>query len=107
MGLFGKKSPMKQVHDGAWGYMVTVNHVDVDALGRDYRVVEKDGQVEGVGAVILMRVFRLPDVAKAGVTVTGWETFDQHPELIAYEGYLGPRNQAKLDARSAPAAGAK
>lgn len=47
-----------------------------------------------------LRAFSLSQVAKKGVDVAGWETFDHHPDLIAFEGYLKLNNEAHLEFRS-------
>ena len=47
--------------------------------------------------VTFLRVFRPREIAERGVVVTGWETFDQHPDLILVEGYLGRDNRAYLE----------
>ncbi|MBF8266049.1 MAG: hypothetical protein HW384_1913, partial [Dehalococcoidia bacterium] len=48
-----------------------------------------------------MRVFKPKQAEKCGITITGWETFDQHPELILFEGYLTKFNEAFLEKREA------
>ncbi len=98
MGLFNRKPKViKEISGGAWGHMVSVHGVDVDTLSKDVRCVERAGMLEGNMPVTFMRVFKLSEVARKGVEVTGWETFDQHPELILYEGYLTARNEAHLE----------
>ncbi len=97
MGLFGKPKVIKGVRDGAWGCLVSQHGVDVDTLSRDMRVVEKEGMVDGKGVVTFMRVFRLSEVQQKGLDVTGWEFFDQHPELVIFEGYLTLRNEAVFE----------
>ncbi len=102
MGLFSRKPKVvKEIHDGAWGHMVNEHKVDVDTLSKDIRCVEKPVVVDGGAPATLLRVFRLSDVAKTGITVTGWETFDQYPELILFEGYLTARNEAHLERKRA------
>lgn len=96
MGLFGKKV-VKEVHDGAWGHLVNKHGVDVDTISNTLRLVEREGPMDGKGMVTFMRIFRPAEAAAKGVTVTGWETFDQHPELIVFEGYLMRSNQAVLE----------
>ncbi len=98
MGLFNKKPKVvKEIHGGAWGHLVSEHHIDVDTLSRDIRCVERTGQLEGwKSAVTFMRVFSLHEVTERGVEVTGWDTFDQHPELLLFEGYLRPDNRAFL-----------
>ena len=55
--------------------------------------------------VTLLRIFSLSDVQKKGITITGWETFDQHPELIMFEGYIEGNNQAHLERKNGQKAG--
>ncbi len=95
MGLF-KKKVVKEIYDGAWGHLVSDHKIDVDTLSRDIRCVDKAGVIDGNAPVTLLRVFRLSDVQQKGITVTGWETFDQYPELLLFEGYLTRTNVAKL-----------
>ena len=72
-----------------------------DTLSREIRCVERDGIVKGQ-KVTLMRVFKPKQAEKCGITITGWETFDQHPELILYEGYFTKHgNIAFLEKRKA------
>ena len=96
MGLF-KKKVAKEIHDGAWGHMVNVHKIDVDTLSREIRCVEREGMLEGKGPVTFMRVFKPKEAEQKGVVVTGWETFDQHPDLILFEGYLTKSNEAYLE----------
>jgi len=96
MGLF-KKKVVKEIHDGAWGHLVNVHKIDVDTLSREIRCVECEGNLDGMGQVMLMRVFRPKDAEAKGVVVTGWETFDQYPDLILFEGYLTRSNEAYLE----------
>ncbi|MBI2831069.1 MAG: hypothetical protein HYX79_02295 [Chloroflexi bacterium] len=96
MGLFTKKPKVVQeIHDGAWGHLVSEHGMDVDTLSRDVRCVERAGMLDGT-AVTFMRVFKLSEAAKKGVVVTSWETFDEHPDLILFEGYMTAKNQAVL-----------
>lgn len=96
MGLFGKKV-IKEVRDAVWGHLVNKHGIDVDTLSKDMRVVEKDGVLDGKGPVVLMRIFRLSETQQKGLNVTGWEFFDQHPELIIFEGYLTLKNEAVFE----------
>ncbi|MEW6142774.1 MAG: hypothetical protein AB1597_06400 [Chloroflexota bacterium] len=96
MGLF-KKKVIKEVRDAAWGHLVNKHGIDVDTLSKDMRVVEKEGVVEGKGPVTFMRVFRLSETQQKGLDVTGWECFDQHPELVIFEGYLTLKNEADFE----------
>lgn len=100
MGLFNRKPKVvKDIPGGAWGHMVNVLKFDVDTLTRDYRCVEKQGQVEGA-PVLMLRIFRLSDLAKNSIEVTGWETFDHYPKMLLYEGYLNQRNETTLEKKN-------
>jgi len=96
---FFKKKPFKEIYGGAWGHLVNKHQIDVDTLYREMRCVEKEGSLEGGVPVTYLRVFRIADAQKKGVDISGWETFDQHPELIAFEGYLTQTNEAYLEPR--------
>jgi len=98
---FFKKKPFKEIHGAAWGHLVNEHQIDVDTLSREMRCVETEGTLEEGQSVTFLRVFRLRDIERKGVTVEGWETFDEHPELIAFEGYLTPANEAHLEPRAA------
>jgi hypothetical protein len=95
MGLFGKKV-VREIRDAAWGELVTNHGMTVDFMGKELRAVEKEGEVPGVGRATLLRVFRLAETKEKGIEVSGWEVFDQHPELIWFEGYLTYDNKSKL-----------
>jgi hypothetical protein len=95
MGIF-KPRIVQEIRDGAWGHLVNAHGLTVDTLSNDIRCVEKPGVKEGC-PVNLLRVFSLRDAAKKGVTIAGWETFDQHPELILFEGWLDGNNRAYLE----------
>ncbi len=96
MGLFSKKI-VREVRDGAWGHLVNKHGIDVDTISKTLRCVERQGPVDGKGMVTCLRVFRPEEARAKGIEVTGWETFDQHPELIVFEGYLTPKNEAFLE----------
>ena len=102
-GLFKPKT-VKEIHDGIWGHLVTAHSLTVDTLSKDIRCVEKPGVMDG-SQVALLRVFSLSDVQKKGITITGWETFDRHPKLIMFEGYLDGANQAHLERKNGQKAG--
>jgi hypothetical protein len=98
MGIF-KKKVVKQIDGGTWGHLVTVHNIDVDTLSKEMRCVEKESLVDGGKHVTLIRVFRPAEAQQKGIDVTGWETFDQNPELILFEGYLTRANEAHLERR--------
>jgi hypothetical protein len=94
MGLF-KKKVVKEIDYGIWGHMVNEHKIDVVTLDK-MRCVDRDGTISGGLPVKLVRVFSPDEAAGKGIKVTGWETFDEHPELILYEGYLNRDNEALL-----------
>jgi len=99
MALF-KKKIVKEISGGAWGHLVGVHKIDVDTLANKLRCVERAGVINGGKPVTMLRVFRLPDIQQRGINVAGWETFDQYPELILFEGYLTKTNEAFLERKN-------
>jgi len=97
MGIF-KKKIIKKIGGGVWGHLFDVHKIDVDTLSKEMRCVEKEGVADGK-PVTLIRVFRPGEAQQKAIVVTGWETFDQTPELILFEGYLTRANEAHLDRR--------
>jgi hypothetical protein len=72
--------------------------MDRGILSDDIRCVEYEGFLEGKGKVRFLRVFKLSEIKKEGITIDGWETSDQHPELILFQGYLQRNNnEANLE----------
>ena len=98
MGLF-KKKVIKEVHDGVWGHLVSVHNINVDTISKELRCVERKGVLDGTRPVIFLRIFKLLEAQERGIVVTGWETFDQHPDLMFFEGYLTRANEAHLERR--------
>lgn len=97
MGLFSfKKKVVREISGGAWGHMVSVHGLNVDILARAMRCVEKEGFLDEKKPVTFLRVFNLQEVEKKGVEIKAWETFDEHPDLILFEGYLTKTNEAFL-----------
>ena len=96
-----KRKIVKEVNNRIWGFLVQQGF-DVDTLTNDVRCVEKAGDIDGGVPVIHFRYFKLSDAAKRNVEVAGWETFDQHPDLVLFEGYLNERsNQIHVERKSA------
>jgi hypothetical protein len=100
MGLFNRKPKVvKEIYGGAWGELVRVHGLTVDVLSKNIRCVDKPGVKDG-SPVNLLRIFSLRDIEQKGITIAGWETFDQHPELIMFEGYLYGNNRAQLERKN-------
>jgi hypothetical protein len=73
----------------------------VDALTRQIRCVDCEGVLDDGTPVTFLRVFKPKEAEEVGVAITGWETFDQHPSLILFEGYITRKNQAFLERKKA------
>jgi len=102
MWFFSRKPKVvKEVGDRVWGFFVGQGF-DMDTLSKDVRSVEKKDETEGGTPVTRLRYFRLSEAAKHNVEVEGWETFDRHPHLVLYEGYLNDQsNQIHLEKKRA------
>ena len=96
MGLF-KKKVVKEIEGGAWGCLFNIHKIDVDTLSKEIRCVEREGVLDGGNPVTFLRVFKPAEAKQRGLVVTGWETFDEHPDLILFEGYLTRTNEAYLE----------
>jgi hypothetical protein len=97
---FFKKSAYRPIPANAcWGKLVHDHHMDAETLLNHMRCVLKEGEQEG-GKVTFMRVFDLRQAQKQKIEIAGWETFDQHPELILFEGYYTKDDQAFLERKS-------
>ena len=98
MGLF-KKKVVRQIDGAAWGHLVSDHGIDVDTLSNVMRCVEREGVVgSNKIPVTFLRVFNIIEAEQKGVVVTGWETFDEHPDLVLFEGYYVPRRgEARLE----------
>jgi len=104
MWPFSKKLRIIHEIEGAvWGILLREGF-DVGTLSNDVRCVHKKGSIEGGIPVTDLRVFKLSEAAGKGVEITGWETFDQHPELILFEGYRNDQSHhAFLERKNAQA----
>ena len=47
--------------------------------------------------VTFLRVFKPAEAQQKNIVVTGWEIFDEHPDLILFGGYLAGVNEAHLE----------
>jgi hypothetical protein len=103
MGLLdlfkSKPKIVKEIEGGTWGHLIREHGLNVDELTKNIRCVDKPGRIDGI-AVSLLRIFSLKDIEKKGITVSGWETFDQHPDLIMFEGYINTSNKAHLEKKT-------
>ena len=97
MGLFTRKKVVKQIDDGVWGHLVSVHGMNVDVLMNKMRCVETEGFIDNKVPVTFVRVFDPSEVEQKGVVITGWDTFNDHPDLVIFEGYLTRRNEARLE----------
>ena len=98
MGLF-KKKVIKEIVGGAWGHLVYVHKIDVDTLYKEMRCVECHGVLNEGKPVKFLQIFKPAEAQRKGVVLTGWETFDEHPDLILFGGYLTGVNEAHLEWR--------
>lgn len=97
MGFFNfKKKVVREISGGVWGHLVHVHGLNVDLLARSMRCVEKEGLLDEKKPVTFLRIFNIQEVEKKGLEIKGWETFDQYPGLILFEGYLTKTNEAFL-----------
>ncbi len=100
MWFFKEKIVKKIPHNACWGCLVSKHKMDVNTLEDQMRCVTKKGVVDQQN-VTHMRIFNHQDVEKKGVSVTGWETFDSHPDLVTFEGYvIEARNEAVLERKN-------
>ena len=95
MGLF-KKKIVKEIDGGVWGHLVSEHGIDVDTLSNRMRCVEREGSI-GEIPVTFLRVFKPSEAEQKGVPVMGWETFDEYPDLVIFEGYMTRQNKAYLE----------
>lgn len=93
-----KKVKLKQVYGGAWGHLVSEHHIVVDTLVK-WRCLDQPGEVDG-RPVTLLRIFDPATAQQKGIPIEGWTTFDEHPELVLFEGYLRRDNTAWLERRN-------
>lgn len=96
MGLF-KKKIVKEIDGAIWGHLFNVHKVDVQTMAFKLRFVEREGLLDGGKPVTFLRVFKPEEALMKNITIAGWETFDQHPDLVLFEGYLTRSNEAHLE----------
>jgi hypothetical protein len=95
-----KKKIVKEIYGGVWGHLVSQHGIDVDTITKELRCVEREGILDGGKPVTFLRIFRPKEAETRGITVTGWETFDQYPDLVLFEGYLTKLNEPYLERKA-------
>ena len=100
MGLFKKKA-FKEIDGPIWGHMVNRHRIDVDTLSSQIRYVFREGSLEGDKPVTFLRLFNLAHARQKGVEIVGWETLEENPDLILYEGFLTQANEVQLERKTA------
>jgi len=100
MGLF-KKRIVKEIQGGAWGHLFNVHKIAVETLHNELRCVERKGVLDDGRSVTFLRIFNLKEVQRLGIDIKGWESFDQKPDLIPFEGYMTRLNEAHLEKKKA------
>jgi hypothetical protein len=97
-----KKKAIKKIDSTLWGHLFNEHGIDVDTLSSDMRCVEREGPAQKEEPVTYLRVFRPSQAQRNQVEVTGWETFDQYPHLIQFEGYIKKNtDEVHLEPKSA------
>ena len=96
---FFKKTVIKKVRNQVRKHLVSAHKMDLDTISKELRCVEQDGVIDGKGPVTFLRVFRPAEAQQKEIVVTGWETFDQHPDLILFKGHLTITNEVYLEQR--------
>ena len=79
-----REKEVKKIEGALWGYMVS-RGVTVDVL-QNLRRVERNGEVEDKSATMI-RIFDPAAADKKGIAIDDYQSLDNHPELILYEGY--------------------
>jgi hypothetical protein len=92
---------IKEIYGRLCGHLLYAHNVNVDKLVKDLRCVELEGTPNGTGPVTFVRVFSLKAVEDKGVVITGWEVFDQHPDLVLFEGYITSSDETYLARKAA------
>jgi len=83
----GKEKAVKKIEGALWGYMVSQHGVIVDTL-QNLRRVERDAVIGGKPLGLTMtRIFDPSTARGKGVVVNDYDSLDNYPELILYEGY--------------------
>jgi len=82
--------------NACWGALVHQHNIDVDTLSNKMRCVIKEDTLNGQ-SITRVRIFDIRKIEENGILITGWETFDQHPEALAFEGYFNQSNEAFIE----------
>lgn len=96
MGLF-KKKIIKEIDGAIWGHLFNVHKVDGKTMAFKLRFVEREGFLDEGKPVTFLRVFKPEEAQMKNIKISGWDTFDQYPDLIHFEGYLTKGNEAYLE----------
>ena len=87
----------KEIPELAGRYLVVQKKRDPDWVWKLRAVVRKSPKGKKVFDV---RVFDDAQVAQKGVRINDWTTFDEHPDLILYEGWFDKESMgAELEER--------
>jgi hypothetical protein len=87
-----KKESPKKIEGDLWQYLVNKQHVPLDVL-RTFRLVERDARVGDTPVGLTMfRIFQPGAVKEQGLTIDSYDSLDNYPELILYEGYYEVTN---------------
>lgn len=93
-----KFSGPRDIPEIAGRYLVTQEKLDPDWVWKLKAVIKNSPRGKTVFEV---RVFDEAQVAKKQVKVRDWTTFDDHPELILYEGWFDKESlQANLEKKN-------
>jgi len=99
MWLFKKKIVNDIPSNACWGVLLHQFKVDHEILSNKMRCVMKEGNINGQKATFL-RIFDIRKIDASKIIVTGWEIFDQHPELIDFEGHVTESNSAFIERKN-------
>jgi hypothetical protein len=94
--FFLRKKIMKHIAQSAWSHLVAVHKVHIYTGYHEMMCVERKGGLEDGTRVTFLRVFSLKEAERKGVIISGWETFDEYPDLIMFDGYLTRSGRAFL-----------
>jgi len=91
---------VKKIEGPLWGHMVNEYKIDVDTLSNLMRLVEREGDTDGNEPATFVRIFKMSDVEQKGIEIEGWETFDEHSDLVHFEGYVTQSNEVCLEQKN-------